>query len=101
MASKAWDDNRFRVPVLMSGSVTSISDIMSSISSLLTRPKYLLGVDSSLVGNLKIASFIQLQRKCYQSNLASPVLRMSGVRDSQVRQHILDGEVCLTEVPVE
>ena len=53
IASRAWEDSRLRVPVLRSGSVTSISEIISSISSLVTRPRYLLGVDKSLVGNLK------------------------------------------------
>ena len=52
MASRAWDESRFWIPFLVSDSVTSISAIMSSISSLLTRPRYLLGVESSLVGNL-------------------------------------------------
>ena len=52
MASRAWEESRFWIPFLVSDSVTSISAIMSSISSLLTRPRYLLGVESSLVGNL-------------------------------------------------
>ena len=53
MANKAWEDNRFRVPDLASGSEISISAIISSISSLLTRPRYLFGVDRRRVGNLE------------------------------------------------
>ena len=55
IANKAWDERRFMVPDLMSASVHSISCIISSISSLLTLPKYLLGVDKSRVGNLSSA----------------------------------------------
>ena len=52
MASRACDESRFWIPFLVSASVTSISAIMSSISSLLTRPRYLLGVERRRVGNL-------------------------------------------------
>ena len=66
MANKAWEDNRFRVPDLASGSEISISAIISSISSLLTRPRYLFGVDRRRVGNLergwrmKICHFLEV-----------------------------------------
>ena len=56
IANRACEDSKLRVPVLTSGSVISISAIINSISSLLTLPRYLFGLDNSLVGNLNKAN---------------------------------------------
>ena len=107
MASRAWDDNRFWVPVLTSGSVISISAIISSISSLLTRPRYLFGVESSRVGNLTIVQimlwFQQHPKMTCQllGRSASPVLGVAWVWYPEVGKNILYAEVGLAKVPVE